>query len=139
MTGALLVCLVIGISDGDTLTAFCDQRQVKVRLAEIDAPEKKQPFGERSRQALAGLCFQKQATINNRGRDRYGRTIGRVVCDGKDASAEQVKSGLAWVYDKYVTDRTLYDLQDAARTARAGLWADAAPVPPWEWRHTRQK
>lgn len=138
MTASLLVCLVIGISDGDTLTALCDRRQVKVRLAEIDAPEKRQPYGERSRQALAELCFQKSATINDRGRDRYGRTIGRVVCDGKDASAAQVRAGMAWVYDKYVTDRALYVLQDAARTARAGLWADAAPVPPWEWRKQKE-
>ena len=70
-------------------------------------------------------------------RDRYGRTIGRVSCAGIDANAEHVRRGMAWVFDRYATDRRLYAIQDEARAARRGLWSDAAPVPPWEYRAKR--
>jgi len=126
---------VIGISDGDTLTLLSGREQIKVRLSEMDAPEKKQPFGNRSKQSLSALCFNKTARLDEQGKDRYGRTLARVYCDGIDANAEQVRRGMAWVYDRYVTDRSLYKLQDDARAARRGLWVDPAPVPPWEWRH----
>lgn len=66
--------------------------------------------------------------------DRYGRTVARVTCDGVDASAEQVRSGMAWVYDQYVLDMGLYDLQDEAVAAREGLWSARSPIPPWKWR-----
>lgn len=135
---ALLACMVIAIADGDTLTARCDEQNVKIRIAEIDAPEKAQPFGNRSRQHLAALCFKKRATVQPQSIDRYGRTVARVECAGIDASAEQVHAGMAWVFDRYATDHTLYPLQDEARAAHRGLWGDAMPVAPWEWR-LRQK
>lgn len=124
MTGAaILVGLVIAIADGDTLTLLDDQhRQVKVRLAEIDAPEKKQPFGTRSRQSLGGMCHEKRAEVLVTDLDRYGRTVGRVTCAGRDANSEQVRRGLAWVYDRYATDKSLYRLQDEVRAAGRGLW-----------------
>lgn len=90
---------VIAIADGDTLTVLHGREQVKVRLTDIDAPEKAQPFGQRARQSLAELCFHEQARVEDRGRDRYGRTLGRVWCAGVDANAEQVRRGMAWVYD----------------------------------------
>jgi len=68
------------------------------------------------------------------GLDRYGRTVAHVSCNGIDANTEQVRAGMAWVFDRYVIDRRLYALQDEARTAHRGLWADAQPVAPWEWR-----
>lgn len=126
---------VVGVADGDTLTVLHKRNQIKVRLAEIDAPEKAQPFGQRSRQSLADLCFQKPILVEAKGQDRYGRTIGRVRCAGVDANSEQVRRGMAWVYDRYVTDRALYAIQADARADRRGLWADASPLPPWEWRH----
>lgn len=132
--GTILFCLVVGVSDGDTLTAKCDGDQVKVRLAEIDAPEKRQPFGEKSKQALSDMCFQRTAELRVVDHDRYGRTVARVKCDGADANAEQVRLGMAWVYDKYVKDASLYKLQDGARDARRGLWAEGTPVPPWIFR-----
>lgn len=135
-----LFCIVVAISDGDTLTALCnDHQQVKIRLAEIDAPEKAQPFGDRSKQSLAAMCFQKQAEIRPQTKDRYGRTVARVICDGADANAEQVKRGMAWVYDKYVQDKSLYALQDEARAHKVGLWADNEPIRPWEWRRSNKK
>src|SRR5215510_10587971 len=105
MTGlsALLLCAVVGITDGDTLTARCDAtsaapaQTIKVRLAEIDAPEHHQPFGTRSRQHLAELCFEQRVEVRpiaaNGGLDRYGRTVAHVSCNGTDANTEQVRSG----------------------------------------------
>lgn len=132
---ALAVCLVIAIADGDTLTARCKGNElVKVRLAEIDAPEKAQPFGQRSKQALSQLCYRAEATIDVQTTDRYGRSVGRVTCNGVDANAAQLSRGMAWVYDKYVKDKSLYAVQDEAVQAKRGLWADPNPIPPWEWR-----
>ena len=134
------MCLVVGIADGDTLTVLCNgNEQVKIRLAEIDAPEKKQPFGNRSKQSLSAMCFQKQAEIKPQTKDRYGRTVARVICDGADANVEQVKRGMAWVYDKYVRDRSFYAIQDKARASKVGLWADDNPVKPWEYRRANRK
>ena len=137
---ALLLCTVVGVSDGDTLTARCNAQTITVRLAEVDAPEKAQPFGNRSRQHLAALCFQQRAEVRpiaaNGGVDRYGRTVAHVACNGKDANTAQVQAGLAWVFDRYVSDGWLYWAQEDARAARRGLWSDAQPVAPWEWRRT---
>ena len=138
---AALACLVVAIADGDTLTVRCEAQAdqvaqtIIIRLAEIDAPEKRQPFGERSKQALAAMCFQKPATVKPQTRDRYGRTVARINCDGTDANAEMVRTGMAWVFDKYVTDRSVYSVQTEAQEAKRGLWSDAAPVPPWDWRN----
>ena len=138
----ILTCLVIAIADGDTLTARCKIpagiENIKVRLAEIDAPEKGQAFGSRSKQHLAELCFEKAATVRPQTTDRYGRTVARIECEGTDASVEQVRSGMAWVFDKYVTDRSLYEIQAESRQAKRGLWADASPVAPWAWRSARR-
>jgi micrococcal nuclease len=132
---ALLLGLVVGVSDGDTLTVLTpEKQQVKVRLAEIDAPEKAQPFGQRAKQYLSALCYDKQAQLRIVDMDRYGRAVARVTCDGTDANASQVKAGMAWVYDKYAKDAALYGLQDEARAARRGLWVDRGPVAPWEFR-----
>ncbi len=136
MIGALL-CFVVAISDGDTLKARCgdDGLQVTVRLAEIDAPEKAQPFGQRSKQHLSDLCFQRNAEIQPTARDRYGRTVARVTCDGVDANADMVRAGMAWAYTKYQTDPAIPAIEQSARLNHAGLWADPDPVPPWRYRH----
>lgn len=131
---------VISVVDGDTLHLLTPaHHDIKVRLAEIDAPEKKQAFGMRSKQSLSDMCFGKDASIDNKGLDRYGRTIGRITCAGTDANVEQVRRGMAWVYDKYATDMSLYQLQNKARELHLGLWSDPSPEPPWQWRHERKK
>ena len=136
----ILMCLVIGVADGDTLTVLCNgSKQVKIRLSEIDAPEKRQPFGNRSMQSLSGMCLQKKAKIKPQTKDRYGRTVARVICDGIDANEEQVKRGMAWVYDRYVRDRNLYSIQDMARASKIGLWADNKPIKPWEYRRANKR
>ena len=127
---------VVAVHDGDTLTVLVAQQQVKVRLAGIDAPEIRQPFGTRSRQSLAQICHGKQATVAPTTRDRYGRTVGIVTCAGVDANASQVAAGMAWVYVKYAPKGSpLYRLEAEARAASLGLWADPSPAPPWEYRH----
>ena len=126
---------VVSVHDGDTLTVLVERKQVKVRLTDIDAPELRQQFGTRSKQSLAELCFGKMAALDVRGQDRYKRTIAQVTCDGTDANAEQVRRGYAWTYTRYApAGSPLYAMQDEARTAHRGLWADPAPVPPWDWR-----
>lgn len=133
-TIALVICLVVGVTDGDTLTARCDDSTIKVRLSDIDAPEKSQAFGQKSKQSLSNLCYLKKASLQVQSKDRYGRSVARVTCNGVDANAEQVKTGMAWVYDKYVTDHSLYALQDRVRSKRLGVWSEHSPVPPWEYR-----
>ena len=142
MIAGVLLCLVVAISDGDTLTARCPTadaahpyQQVKVRISAIDAPEKAQPFGQRSRQHLAELCFQVEAKITPRSKDRYGRTIADVECRGKNAGTEQVQAGLAWYYVKYGKGyEQLAGVEAGARDARRGLWSQPGAVAPWEWR-----
>lgn len=141
MIHAFAICLVVAVTDGDTIKARCGEpgayAQVTIRLAEIDAPEKRQSFGNRSKGALSGLCMEVQAAIRPVTRDRYGRTVARVECRGQDASAAQVRQGMAWAFTRYLTDPSIKVHEDAARNARIGLWADPAPLPPWEWRASK--
>lgn len=125
---------VVGVADGDTLTVLAGETPHRVRLAEIDAPEKRQAFGERSRQSLAALCFGGWAEVSQGVTDRYGRTVARVRCQGIDASLHQVQQGLAWAYTKYLTDPVIAAAERLARDAALGLWVDAEPVPPWSFR-----
>ncbi|MBK7615641.1 MAG: thermonuclease family protein [Burkholderiales bacterium] len=121
----LLACLVIGVTDGDTLKARCESdpepQTITIRLAEIDAPESHQAFGNRSKRSLSDLCFKKPAEVRPVTKDRYGRTVARVACDGQDASAYQVKQGMAWAFTLYLTDPVIKELEEAARGAREGL------------------
>jgi endonuclease YncB( thermonuclease family) len=131
---------VVGISDGDTLTILDGaKRQHRIRLADIDAPERKQPFGTRARQSLSEMCFHKSVRVAVQGRDRYDRVIGRPICAGIDASDEQVRRGLAWVFQKYAPNSPLLAVEDQARRSKVGLWGDANPVPPWDWRKANRK
>ena len=126
---------VIKIADGDTLTLLTpSSQQVKIRLAGVDTPERKQPFGNKAKQALSNLAFQKQALVEIAAKDRYGRTIGVVFVDGLNVNAELVKQGMAWVYRKYTDDERLYVLESEAKQSKRGLWLDENPIPPWEWR-----
>jgi micrococcal nuclease len=129
---------VIGIADGDTLTLLVDRKPLKIRLANIDAPEKKQAFGQRSKQSLSDLCWKRDATYAAQTIDKYGRTVAVVTCDGVEANRAQVERGMAWVYPKYNKNRALPGLQETAQAARRGLWVDKEPVAPWEWRKVRR-
>lgn len=133
---------VVSISDGDTLTLLdTSNKQFKIRLTGIDAPEKKQPFGQVSKQHLSAMVFGKSVAVEWFKRDRYQRTLGKIVLDGLDINLEQIKSGMAWHYKKYQKeqlpeDRQAYsDAEINAQQKRLGLWGEANPVSPWEFRH----
>jgi len=129
----------VGVHDGDTLTVMQNGKGTKVRLVEIDAPESDQDYGQRSKQSLSDLCFGKDATVQDQGKDKYGRTLGRVTCNGVDANLKQVEQGMAWFYVQYGHDPAIKAAEEKARAGGVGLWADSSPTPPWEYRHGGQK
>lgn len=136
---AALLCFVVSVADGDTLTARCGLaglfRSTRVRIAAIDAPERRQAFGSQSRQNLVNLCLKKTARITVLERDRYGRSVATVRCQGQDVSTAQVQAGLAWVYTAYAQDfPELVPLERQARQQRLGLWSQSRPIPPWQYR-----
>ena len=132
---------VIGIKDGDTFEVLYDGQPERVRLAEIDCPEKSQPFGKNARQYASDLCFGKTVTVSSNGkRDRYGRVVGTVVtADGTNINEALVKAGLAWHYKDYSDSKVLSETEEQARMEKIGLWSDNNPTPPWEWRKSKRK
>jgi len=137
---------VVGVADGDTLTVLDSEKvQHKIRLAGIDAPEKKQAFGNRSKESLSELVFDRLITVETTKNDKYGRAIGKVLVNGQDVNLVQLKRGMAWFYRQYqreqsAEDRRLYDAAEMqAKGDRRGLWVDQDPVPPWIFRHSKQR
>ena len=110
--------------------------QYRVRLAEIDAPEKKQPFGSKAKAALSELVAGQMITVEQVDKDRYGRLVANLYADGKWVNAEMVRSGDAWVYRQYAKTPELFQLEEEAREGKRGLWAlpEQERTPPWEWR-----
>lgn len=139
--------LVVGVSDGDTIKVLADSRQqYTIRLMGIDAPEKAQAFGQRSKQSLSELVFEKQVTVQWTKRDKYGRIVGKVWSqDGVDICLEQITQGMAWHYKKYADeqsaqDREVYaEAEKVARQSKLGLWQDPDPISPWAWRHSKPR
>ena len=129
---------VVGVHDGDTLTGLTSGReQIKVRLEGIDAPELGQPYGRAAKRALSDRVFGKQVSILTTHRDLYGRVVGRVLQVDRDVGVEMVREGFAWHATHFSHDKQLAAAEAAARRARAGLWADGSPEPPWEFRKHR--
>ena len=150
-------CLVVGVSDGDTLKARCgpggSYKAIKVRLNGIDAPERRQPFGERAKRAMSSLVYMREAELDCIDVDRYGRSVCKVMVAPAsapggpktlDAGLAMVTLGMAWWYRAYAREQTAqergqYEFAEAqARANRVGLWRDADPMPPWEWRHAER-
>lgn len=147
---------VVGVSDGDTITVLdANREQHKIRVAGIDAPEKAQPFGQRSKESLSKLVFGKDVDVEWKKRDRYQRIVGKVLvaeptCQSVrctkslDAGFAQLTVGLAWWYRKYASEQSPGDAQryesaeQEARSRRAGLWSDGQPTPPWDWRKAKR-
>jgi endonuclease YncB( thermonuclease family) len=129
---------VVGVSDGDTITVLVDRKPIKIRLEGIDAPESGQSFGNRSKQALSDMVFGKEVSIRKTGQDRYGRSLGFVSRDGIDINSKMIEEGWAWHYKKYNDDSTLAYLERQARAANKGLWAEANPIAPWEFRDRKK-
>jgi endonuclease YncB( thermonuclease family) len=129
---------VVGVSDGDTITVLVGKRPIKIRLEGIDAPEAKQSFGNRSKQALSDLVFGKEVLVTKTGQDRYGRSLGFVSTGGIDFNAKMLQDVWAWHYKKYNFDSKVAELELQARAAKRGLWSEPNPLAPWDFRD-RQK
>jgi micrococcal nuclease len=132
---------VVGIKDGDTFEVLYEGQPEKVRLAELDCPEKKQPLGNYARDYASQLCFGKMVTVSSSGkRDRYGRVVGTITTEeGINVNEALIRAGLAWHYKDYSKNKELGLLQQEAKTQKIGLWQDKNPVAPWNWRKHKRK
>lgn len=129
--------MVVGISDGDTIKVMRDGQQVTIRLYGVDTPEKKQAFGQAAKRFTAEVVAGKMVDVKSVDIDRYGRTVGLVTVNGFILNQALVRSGNAWVYDRYCKKAFCADwkgLETQARAARVGLWADPGAQAPWDWR-----
>ena len=131
---------VVGIADGDTVTILTDNKQTRIRLAEIDTPEKNQPYGQKAKKALSDFIFGKTVRVEVQTIDRYGRTVGKIFLDGLNINKEMVRAGHAWVYRRYTKDETLFKLEEYAKQNMLGLWAlpKEQRIAPWEWRRGKR-
>ena len=126
---------VISVIDGDSVTVLLAGRQVKVRLADIDAPEKCQDSGKRARTVLTGLVLNREVQLDVTGNDAYGRTLARVSTPAHGSiNAAMIERGAAWVFRRYSNDPKLIEAEDQARRFHVGLWSDPNPMAPWDWR-----
>lgn len=139
--GQVIQGKVVGVTDGDTFTLLLkDSTRIKVRLANIDCPEKKQPFSVRAKQFTSNAIFDKWISIKKLKSDRYRRYIAVVFFDDSlNLNQQLVKHGLAWNYVKYSKDTLLVEYEENARLRKLGLWQDKDPVAPWVWRDKKIK
>lgn len=136
---------IVNIADGDTLTVLAsDQTRYKIRLQGIDAPEKKQAFGQACKTSLMRLSDDQAAQVEAFKQDRYGRIVAKVTVNGKDLALEQIKAGCGWHYAAYEKEQSLGDqkaytqAEQQARAAERGLWQDARPIAPWNYRQQQR-
>ena len=127
---------VTGIKDGDTYKVFYNGSEKTIRLAHIDCPEKKQPFGSKAKQFASDICFGKYVTVKSEGKkDRYKRIIAEIILqDDTNLNKELVKNGLAWHFKKYSDNQEYSELEISARDKKIGLWSEPNPTAPWDWR-----
>lgn len=139
-TGERIAGRVASVADGDTLTLeLANGEKVRIRLFGIDAPERDQPYGKESGQALRSMVEGKRIEVLRRDVDQYGRTVGTAFKDGQDVNLTQVSTGMAWWYEEYAKrDQELKSAEQAAKRAKIGLWRDKSPVAPWDWRRQQR-
>lgn len=131
---------VVAIADGDTVTVLDAQNHThKIRLSQIDAPERGQAFGNQSKQHLVQLVAGRTVKIAITDTDRYGRAIGEIFDGEININLRQVHAGMAWAYTRYLTDPAYRAAEQRARAQGAGLWRDPNPLPPWEFRKQSSK
>lgn len=135
----ILSAKVIGIKDGDTVEVIDKQNStVTLRLAEVDCPEKKQPFGTKAKQFTSDLVYLKTITYIVTNKDRYGRYVAKIYFENKYLSAEIIKKGMGWQYKKYSNSKELAKFEQQARSKKIGLWIDPNPIYPSEWRKAKK-
>ena len=127
----------IFVVDGDTIKGNVDSKRITIRLVEIDAPEMDQPFGLASKNFLIKLTSNEKITYTSEGEDRYGRTLGKLYKNNENLNILMVKSGFAWVYERYVKNQNLYVYQEVAKSKNLGLWQSKKPIAPWVWRRKK--
>lgn len=131
----LLSGKVIKVYDGDTITIVTpEKRQIKVRLKNIDSPEKKQDYGTQAKNFTSSLIFGKQVKLSSSGKDKYGREIAEIFIDDTNINKEIVKNGYAWAYRDFLDDKNYIQLEQQAKNAKLGLWAGNNPIEPSKWR-----
>lgn len=129
---------VVSVTNGDTIKVLKYGKQIKVRLAAIDCPEKGQPWGKRAKKFTSLLVLHKTVTVLPVDEDRYGRIVGWVFIEEINLNKALIRAGLAWHYRHYSSDSLLTALEMEARAAKKGLWSELDPVPPWEWRKMKK-
>ena len=133
---------VVGVADGDSLTVLAEGREREIRLYGIDAPERKQAFGQKAKGEITALCAGKVVEVEELDEDSYGRAVSWVTVNGRSVNETMVSSGYAWVYRTYCRDARrcegLLRLEGEARDSKRGLWRYGDPMPPWKWRHMRR-
>lgn len=130
---------VISITDGDTVIVAHDGIPEKVRLVDVDSPEKSQPFGRAAKKFLSELIYMHEVTVDRTGKDRYGRTLATVVLDnGTNVNQEILRAGYAWVYRGRAKNPALKIMENEAHNSKKGLWADANAIAPWHYRHAQK-
>ena len=132
---------VIKVTDGDSINILYDGKPLRIRLAEIDAPERGQPFWKKSREALADYVAGKQVQVVEVDIDRYKRIVGQVYIGETWVNGALVRGGYAYVYPKYATSERLYEFERAAKENQAGIWKlpENERVKPWVWRKQKRK
>lgn len=129
-------CRVVGIKDGDTFTCLTNgRRQITVRMAQIDAPEKGQPFGQKAKSTLSEYIYGQTVRLEESGFDRYGRTLAEVYDEsGQNINMLMVQAGMAWAYKEYMTNTAYQEMQDEATRENLGLWSENGYIYPSDWR-----
>lgn len=136
---AVLQGKVIHVSDGDTVDVLAGKETIRIRLDGIDAPETRQAWGTRSRDALRQLVYQQRVEVITGKKDRYGRVLGTIIKDGLNVNLEMVRMGMAWVYRQYSQDLDFLVAEAEAREQKRGLWQDKQPVAPWDYRRLKRE
>ena len=130
---------IIHISDGDTVHLLTDNKEkIKIRLNDIDAPESKQAFGNKSKENLKKYIYQKNVVVKYKNKDKYKRVLGTIYYQNRDINLQQVKDGYAWVYKKYSKNPIYFKAEQEAKSKKLGLWSDKNPIEPWEFRKNKK-
>lgn len=131
---------VVSVTDGDTIKVLVKNNTLyKIRLNGIDAPERSQAFGKKSKVNLSKLVSGEIVDVHYKKKDRYGRILGTIYVDNHDVNLRQIEDGYAWVYRRYCKRSDYYKAEEYARNRKLGLWYDKYPIPPWEYRKRRYK